>query len=62
MLIPPEARRELAALRGRDAIVAFATRHGIAPGIVVGRLQHDRVIGWQAHSDLKVRYPATKAT
>lgn len=33
----------------------FAEEQGIAPGIVVGRLQHERHIGWDWLNDLKVR-------
>lgn len=49
MLIPPEALKqfldELSPGRfpTRNQIVEFATRIGIAPSIVVGRLQHDRL-------------------
>ncbi len=34
-------------------IVAFSTKIGIAPGIVVGRLQHDKVAAYHHHNDLK---------
>jgi HTH-type transcriptional regulator / antitoxin HigA len=34
-------------------ITAFARRAGIAPGIVVGRLQHDGVLDWKYGSKLK---------
>lgn len=37
-------------------IVKFARTIGIAPGIVVGRLQHDRVIGYDKCNRLKVKY------
>ncbi|MDE2998374.1 MAG: HigA family addiction module antitoxin [Gemmatimonadota bacterium] len=33
----------------------FAEDQGIAPGIVVGRLQHERRIGWDWLNDMKVR-------
>lgn len=33
----------------------FAEEQGIAPGIVVGRLQHERHIGWNRFNNLKVR-------
>jgi HTH-type transcriptional regulator/antitoxin HigA len=38
-----------------DAIAAFAKAVGIAPGIVVGRLQHDELIG-RNHHRFRVRY------
>lgn len=37
----------------RGAVVGFAGRVGIAPGIVVGRLQHDGVIPWSRFNSLK---------
>lgn len=48
-LIPPA---DYAAFRARrdysqTAIQQFASELGIAPGIVVGRLQHDKVLVWQ---------------
>lgn len=41
LLIPPQHEADLARLRTNADAVAFAHRLGIAPGIVVGRLQHD---------------------
>ncbi len=46
-LIPPRDARELPKLQSTDQVRSFAERLGIAPGIVVGRLQHDGI--W-AHS------------
>jgi HTH-type transcriptional regulator/antitoxin HigA len=40
----------------RAAIVDFAGRLGIAPGIVVGRLEHERLLGYGQCQDLKGRY------
>ena len=40
----------------RADISAFARRVGIAPGIAVGRLQHDKVIGFAAMNELKEHY------
>jgi Zn-dependent peptidase ImmA (M78 family) len=34
----------------------FARNIGIAPGIVVGRLQHDKVISFSWLNELKVRF------
>ena len=47
VLIPPQAARELAQLKSDAAVRVFAASVGVAPGIVVGRLQHD---GYWAHS------------
>ncbi len=37
----------------RSAIKRFATQMGISPGIVVGRLQHDGILLYNHHNDLK---------
>jgi HTH-type transcriptional regulator/antitoxin HigA len=52
-LIPPEYNSELRDLRSKAAVVDFATRIGIHPGIVVGRLQHDGIIEPSWMNDLK---------
>ena len=38
------------------AVRAFAKRIGIAPGIVVGRMQKDRLLPWTHLNGLKIRY------
>lgn len=43
LLIPPTAAKELPRLKSKPAVIAFAQRIGIAPGIVVGRLQRDKI-------------------
>jgi len=40
----------------RPAVVRFAQRLGIAPGIVVGRLQHERIIGFNHMNELRARF------
>jgi len=56
-LIPPEEFDTL--ISGRDfsrtSVVRFARRLGIAPGVVVGRLQHEDHIPRNRLNDLKVR-------
>jgi hypothetical protein len=47
LLIPAHLIRELGQLRSEAAVRSFASRAGIAPSIVVGRLQHD---GYWPHS------------
>lgn len=57
-LIPPKAFQDFRK-SGRftqTAIIRFARELGIAPGIVVGRLQHDKLIGFQHHNGLKRRF------
>ena len=39
----------------RDSIMRFASEIEIAPGIVVGRLQHDRILPFNRRNYLKVR-------
>ena len=58
-LIPPRDAPELARLVTRESVKAFAHRIGIHPGIVVGRLQHDRTISFKQMNDLKVRFQIT---
>ena len=40
----------------RNAIVEFANRQGLLPGIVVGRLQHDHYLGNAYYNDLRLQY------
>jgi len=40
----------------KSAIGCFAREVGIAPGIVVGRLQHDKHLDYSRYNNLKVRY------
>lgn len=57
-LIPPSALRRLLE-HGRPSlsdIEAFSDNIGIAPGIVVGRLQHDKVLPRDTGNKLKVFY------
>ena len=39
----------------RGAVLQFAEEQGIAPGIVVGSLQHEELLPWSRLNDLKVR-------
>jgi HTH-type transcriptional regulator/antitoxin HigA len=52
-LIPDKYSVELPALRSKAAVVEFAHRIGIHPGIVVGRLQHDGIVEPSWMNDLK---------
>jgi addiction module HigA family antidote len=55
-LIPPEEFRRFASLRTRSSagVTAFAKQVGVAPGIVVGRLQHERLLPPSHLNRLKV--------
>ncbi|MGE4343646.1 MAG: ImmA/IrrE family metallo-endopeptidase [Geoalkalibacter sp.] len=55
-LIPEESETELPGLKSKQAVVDFARRLGIHPGIVVGRLQHDQHILVTWMNDLKVSF------
>jgi HTH-type transcriptional regulator/antitoxin HigA len=53
MLIPPRDARELPRLRSAGQVNKFAERLGVAPGIVVGRLQHDGIWSHSQGNQLK---------
>ncbi|MDT4831736.1 hypothetical protein FQZ97_652540 [compost metagenome] len=56
-LIPPDVAHELPALKDNmRAVMKFARRLGISPGIVVGQLQHQGIIKPHHMQKLKVRY------
>lgn len=57
-LIPKSAYRELISRKPVTAgrIREFAHRLEIAPGIIVGRLQHDKLIPFKQHNGLKRRF------
>jgi len=52
-LIPPQHTKLLKTLKAKSDVVAFASKLGIHPGIVVGRLQHERVIPFSHMNELK---------
>lgn len=56
-LIPAEVAPRLRTLKTKSDVLAFAEELSIAPGIVVGRLQHDEIWDWRQGRDLiaKVR-------
>lgn len=37
-------------------IISFAESQNVAPSIVIGRLQHDKVIGWHEYTDVIQKY------
>jgi addiction module HigA family antidote len=58
MLIDPVQWRQFIAgdsYRTRAGIVEFAQKLGIAPGIVVGRLQHEKLLPFDYYNELKRR-------
>jgi len=57
LLIPPSEAKRLPTLgQTGSAVKEFADRIGIAPGIVVGRMQKDGIIHWSRLNGLKARY------
>ena len=55
LLIPPDSAQQLPSLHTRQAVERFAAGIGVHPGIVVGRLQHEKYIAPDAMNDLKQR-------
>ena len=58
LLIPSPVARDLKSLKhSKSAIKDLAEEIGVAPGIVVGRMQHDGLIPWNsALNSLKIKY------
>ncbi len=57
VLIPSEAYEEFKYKHiSEEGIRQFASKIGIHPGIIVGRLQHDKIISVQRFNGLKQRY------
>lgn len=56
ILIPAKYDAELMSLSDLDSIRKFADEIGIAPGIVVGRLQREKVINYNFGNRLRRRY------
>ena len=54
LLIPPSAAKRLRGLSTAMAVQVFAAEIGVAPGIVVGRMQHEKMIPWSKMNDMKV--------
>src|SRR5262249_5782490 len=47
LLIPPDRAKEVLRLKTRQQVVDFAASVGVAPGIIIGRLQKMGVLGHQ---------------
>ncbi|MPS98575.1 MAG: helix-turn-helix domain-containing protein [Pseudomonas sp.] len=60
-LIPQIHEARLSSLRTKVAVRAYAEEIGIHPGIVVGRLQHEKRIEPSWFNDLKVSFQLSKA-
>lgn len=55
-LIPPSEASQLPFLKSKAAVRSFAGSIGIAPGIVVGRLQKEKLIPYKQMNDLRRRF------
>ena len=57
-MIPPTALRRFIenGVFDKGSVEAFAGAIGISPGIVVGRLQKEKLIGWDTLNSLKVKF------
>lgn len=55
-LIPPARARQLPGMRSEAAVRQFAVQTGIAPGIVVGRMQKEGWLPWTHLNGLKTPY------
>ncbi|MDH7971466.1 ImmA/IrrE family metallo-endopeptidase [Sphingomonas sp. AR_OL41] len=56
-IIPPEFHDELFSLsKTKNSIINFAKKVGVCPGLIVGRLQRERVIGYNQMQHLKRRF------
>lgn len=55
LLIPQDCEHELPSLHTAHAVKRFAAAIGVHPGIVVGRLQHERIVPRSALNHLKIR-------
>jgi Zn-dependent peptidase ImmA (M78 family) len=42
--------------RTEDEVIAFASAQGVAPGVVVGQLQHRGILGFHQMNGLRVSY------
>jgi HTH-type transcriptional regulator/antitoxin HigA len=59
LLIPRSFDSQLPNLRSQAQTVALARQAGVHPGIVVGRLQHDKIIAYSHYNKLRVRLSFT---
>lgn len=57
ILVPPEYAQELHVLRANSLdVIRFASRVGVAPGIIVGQMQHRGIVGYHQLNFLKRRF------
>jgi HTH-type transcriptional regulator / antitoxin HigA len=56
VLIPPQSAGQLHQLQTAKAVQEFSKTLGVAPGIIVGRMQHEKLIPHNQWPELFVRY------
>ena len=57
VIVPMMHQEELFGLASsKSLIIDFAKKIGVAPGLIVGQLQHARIIGFNQMQHLKRRY------
>mgnify|MGYP001604431007 CR=1 FL=1 len=56
ILIPAKYINEMKYLKNKMEIIKFADKIGISSGVVVGRMQHEKIIPYSYHKDLQVSY------
>lgn len=56
LLVPPAAARRLSTATSEREVVELAGELGVAPGILVGRMQHEEWVPFTHFNGLKVRY------
>jgi addiction module HigA family antidote len=59
LLLPRTLDNQLSGVRSQAQTVALAREAGIHPGIVVGRLQHDKIIPYSHYNKLRARLTFT---
>jgi len=57
-LVPLSAYRRFVEMANftEQAIMNFAREIGVSPGVVLGRLQYERLLAWSRFNGMKVRY------
>lgn len=57
MIVPEELRKEFLLLKSRSLeIIRFAKKAGVAPGLIVGQLQHHGILNFNQQNRLKRRF------
>ncbi|CAC9482170.1 Antitoxin HigA / unknown domain [uncultured Gammaproteobacteria bacterium] len=56
LLIPAKHKERLETLKTKKSIQDFSDEIGIASGIVIGRMQYEKIIQFSCFNDLKVKY------